>query len=216
MTSTSIPQGRRSQIVCSCGLHQAKSCRSGRKPQPLGSSCSKRGGVGFSAALFSFAACYGCCAESRARGELTPVRRQEITRDPISLRFGGRVRVVPGTIHRQEGNYQNFHFPFHLRTFCTALHPSTAPHQHQHPPPRSPYSSAIMALDSFFHNKIESMKLEIIQGQAVLRRLEAQRNDYNSRGSITIFPSQLLGLIPSSTAAQGRAGVAATTWILRW
>jgi 26S proteasome regulatory subunit T6 len=39
-----------------------------------------------------------------------------------------------------------------------------------------------MALDSFFHNKIERMKLEIIQGQAVLRRLEAQRNDYNSRG----------------------------------
>lgn len=39
-----------------------------------------------------------------------------------------------------------------------------------------------MALDSFFHNKIEGMKLEIIQGQAVLRRLEAQRNDYNSRG----------------------------------
>jgi 26S proteasome regulatory subunit T6 len=38
-----------------------------------------------------------------------------------------------------------------------------------------------MALDSVFHNKIESMKLEIIQGQAVLRRLEAQRNDYNSR-----------------------------------
>ena len=38
-----------------------------------------------------------------------------------------------------------------------------------------------MALDSFFLNKIESMKLEIIQGQAVLRRLEAQRNDYNSR-----------------------------------
>ena len=38
-----------------------------------------------------------------------------------------------------------------------------------------------MALDTFFRNKIESMKLEIIQGQAVLRRLEAQRNDYNSR-----------------------------------
>ena len=38
-----------------------------------------------------------------------------------------------------------------------------------------------MALDTFYHNKIESMKLEIIQGQAVLRRLEAQRNDYNSR-----------------------------------
>ncbi|EHL00598.1 putative 26S protease regulatory subunit 8 like protein [Glarea lozoyensis 74030] len=43
-----------------------------------------------------------------------------------------------------------------------------------------------MALDSFFHNKIESMKLEIIQGQAVLRRLEAQRNDYNSRGRGTV------------------------------
>lgn len=43
--------------------------------------------------------------------------------------------------------------------------------------------SVKMALDSFFHNKIESMKLEIIQGQAVLRRLEAQRNDYNSRGA---------------------------------
>jgi len=38
-----------------------------------------------------------------------------------------------------------------------------------------------MALDSFYHNKIESLKLEIIQGQAVLRRLEAQRNEYNSR-----------------------------------
>ena len=48
------------------------------------------------------------------------------------------------------------------------------------PPPRA----SKMALDSFFHNKIESMKLEIIQGQAVLRRLEAQRNDYNSRGRL--------------------------------
>jgi hypothetical protein len=38
-----------------------------------------------------------------------------------------------------------------------------------------------MALDTFFHNKIESMKLEIVQGTAKLRRLEAQRNDYNSR-----------------------------------
>jgi hypothetical protein len=47
----------------------------------------------------------------------------------------------------------------------------------------------IMALDSFFHNKIESMKLEIIQGQAVLRRLEAQRNDYNSRGNDGAYPS---------------------------
>jgi 26S proteasome regulatory subunit T6 len=42
-------------------------------------------------------------------------------------------------------------------------------------------ATAIMALDTFFNNKIESMKLEIIQGQAVLRRLEAQRNEYNSR-----------------------------------
>ncbi|KAI7521527.1 hypothetical protein KC316_g19514, partial [Hortaea werneckii] len=38
-----------------------------------------------------------------------------------------------------------------------------------------------MALDTFFHNKIEGMKMEILQGQAVLRRLEAQRNEYNSR-----------------------------------
>ncbi|KAJ5532130.1 26S proteasome regulatory subunit [Penicillium frequentans] len=38
-----------------------------------------------------------------------------------------------------------------------------------------------MALDNYYRNKIEDMKLEIIQGQAVLRRLEAQRNDYNSR-----------------------------------
>lgn len=38
-----------------------------------------------------------------------------------------------------------------------------------------------MALDNFFHNKIEKMQLEILEGQAVLRRLEAQRNDYNSR-----------------------------------
>ena len=38
-----------------------------------------------------------------------------------------------------------------------------------------------MALDPYYHNKIEAMKLEILKGQAVLRRLEAQRNDYNSR-----------------------------------
>lgn len=50
-----------------------------------------------------------------------------------------------------------------------------------------PRRAAKMALDSFFHNKIESMKLEIIQGQAVLRRLEAQRNDYNSRGKMPDF-----------------------------
>lgn len=38
-----------------------------------------------------------------------------------------------------------------------------------------------MALDNFYHNKVEAMQLEILKGQAVLRRLEAQRNDYNSR-----------------------------------
>ncbi len=38
-----------------------------------------------------------------------------------------------------------------------------------------------MALDNYYQNKIEAMKLEILKGQAVLRRLEAQRNDYNSR-----------------------------------
>jgi 26S proteasome regulatory subunit T6 len=38
-----------------------------------------------------------------------------------------------------------------------------------------------MALDEYYHNKIEAMKLEILKGQAALRRLEAQRNDYNSR-----------------------------------
>ena len=41
--------------------------------------------------------------------------------------------------------------------------------------------SKAMALNTFYRNKIEGMKLEILQGQAVLRRLEAQRNDYNSR-----------------------------------
>jgi 26S proteasome regulatory subunit T6 len=51
-----------------------------------------------------------------------------------------------------------------------------------------------MALDSFFHNKIESMKLEIIQGQAVLRRLEAQRNDYNSRGRCLFWKRSHLSL----------------------
>ena len=38
-----------------------------------------------------------------------------------------------------------------------------------------------MALNTYYRNKIEGMKLEILQGQAVLRRLEAQRNEYNSR-----------------------------------
>ena len=39
-----------------------------------------------------------------------------------------------------------------------------------------------MALDEYYHNKIEAMKLEILKGQAALRRLEAQRNALNARG----------------------------------
>lgn len=38
-----------------------------------------------------------------------------------------------------------------------------------------------MTLDNYYSNKVEAAKLEIVEGQAVLRRLEAQRNDYNSR-----------------------------------
>lgn len=49
------------------------------------------------------------------------------------------------------------------------IHPSSRP------------KPATMALDEYYHNKIEAMKLEILKGQAALRRLEAQRNDYNSR-----------------------------------
>lgn len=48
-------------------------------------------------------------------------------------------------------------------------------------PPAPRAASITMALDNYYHNKIEAMKLEILKGQAVLRRLEAQRNDYNSR-----------------------------------
>jgi hypothetical protein len=71
-----------------------------------------------------------------------------------------------------------------------------------------------MALDSFFHNKIESMKLEIIQGQAVLRRLEAQRNDYNSRGSIKTFHAQILWLTLGSAASARGAGIITAARIL--
>lgn len=48
--------------------------------------------------------------------------------------------------------------------------------------PTSPTRPSKMALNSFFQNKIESMKLEIIERNSKLRRLEAQRNDLNSRG----------------------------------
>jgi hypothetical protein len=78
------------------------------------------------------------------------------------------------------------------RTISTALitayRTTLLPHTHTHILPTA--ITLIMALDSFFHNKIESMKLEIIQGQAVLRRLEAQRNDYNSRGNDGSYPSR--------------------------
>ncbi|UKZ81921.1 26S protease regulatory subunit 8 [Trichoderma virens FT-333] len=47
--------------------------------------------------------------------------------------------------------------------------------------PFPPGSPPKMALDEYYRNKIEAMKLEILKGQAALRRLEAQRNDYNSR-----------------------------------
>jgi len=74
----------------------------------------------------------------------------------------------------------------------TPIHPNSIPPS---PNPLLPSNLVVvvvtMALDSFFHNKIESMKLEIIQGQAVLRRLEAQRNDYNSRGILTT-PSRFM------------------------
>lgn len=53
-----------------------------------------------------------------------------------------------------------------------------ATHNTHTTPPHSP----AMALNSYFNNKIESMKLEIIERNSKLRRLEAQRNDYNSRG----------------------------------
>lgn len=57
--------------------------------------------------------------------------------------------------------------------------PSTSAVPRVRAPPRA--ASITMALDNYYHNKIEAMKLEILKGQAVLRRLEAQRNDYNSR-----------------------------------
>ncbi|KAI3398549.1 hypothetical protein diail_9073 [Diaporthe ilicicola] len=57
--------------------------------------------------------------------------------------------------------------------------PALAEAKAKAPAPRA--ASITMALDNYYHNKIESMKLEILKGQAVLRRLEAQRNDYNSR-----------------------------------
>ena len=60
--------------------------------------------------------------------------------------------------------------------------PNTSPPTSAPAEARAPRAASItMALDNYYHNKIEAMKLEILKGQAVLRRLEAQRNDYNSR-----------------------------------
>ena len=73
---------------------------------------------------------------------------------------------------------------YHHDTLATASTADKRPHIPIEGNFRSQPRVSKMALDSFFHNKIESMKLEIIQGQAVLRRLEAQRNDYNTRGRL--------------------------------
>ncbi len=105
-------------------------------------------------------------------------------------RVGGDPLRVPAFWFNEFRRLGGDSFIFAALSTSTSSTPPSA--QSKHPSPYrvihlitsslgSATSSAIMALDSFFHNKIESMKLEIIQGQAVLRRLEAQRNDYNSR-----------------------------------
>lgn len=71
-------------------------------------------------------------------------------------------------------------YPIRLAFLIPALsiiHPSKP----RDPPLQEQPIFAKMALDNYYQNKIEAMKLEILKGQAVLRRLEAQRNDYNSR-----------------------------------
>jgi len=78
-------------------------------------------------------------------------------------------------------NSQQHHHRFHLPFTNAFLLPILLRSQFLIHRPSYSFPPVTMALDSFFRNKIESMKLEIIQGQAVLRRLEAQRNDYNSR-----------------------------------
>ncbi len=74
-----------------------------------------------------------------------------------------------------------------------------------------------MAFDSYFHNKIESMKLEIIQGQAVLRRLEAQRNDYNSRGEFRLLKHVLVLVADYASPPSARGtGIITTARVLCW
>merc|ERR1712169_44744 len=63
----------------------------------------------------------------------------------------------------------------------TGLDTSTSDNPFLTAPSAARSRPATMALEEYYHNKIESMKLEILKGQAALRRLEAQRNDYNSR-----------------------------------
>jgi len=85
--------------------------------------------------------------------------------------------------------------PHHPPSF---INPETEPRYHQHPQIyRIPYTNHLlssMALNSFFHNKIESLELEIIERNSKLRRLEAQRNDYNSRGLCCYFRPIWIGI----------------------
>lgn len=57
-----------------------------------------------------------------------------------------------------------------------------------------------MALDNYYRNKYEGMKLQILKGEAMLRRLEAQRNDYNSRVRLL---REELGLLQQSGSYVG-------------
>jgi hypothetical protein len=94
------------------------------------------------------------------------------------MQFLCRKLRLPGLHrHEQSPSLQQLHHQHKSLSFTGRHLPSASlilPAPYNSRPPK-------MALDTFFHNKIESMKLEIIQRQAVLRRLEAQRNDYNSR-----------------------------------
>lgn len=109
---------------------------------------------------------------SDARPNLDPVRPQ--------LQLGSYQPCPPAAINqhalpRTSTTIQRL--PVQPQSNCVARNRKTS----YSPSAPAPGPATTMALDTFFHNKIESMKLEIIQGQAKLRRLEAQRNDYNSR-----------------------------------
>lgn len=87
-------------------------------------------------------------------------------------------RSASGTFYACKSN--NSTLPTAHDEFIPSLRIPAEKHETHHPLSLRD-NTAKMALDNFYNNKIESMKLEIIQGQAVLRRLEAQRNEYNSR-----------------------------------